>query len=84
VDRRPVFPFFIETYSVPSVDDNSGELDAFTRCIAVEIKLIEDEGMSMEFDVIGVLASVANALRRALLVEVKFYFFDLFRSFISC
>ncbi|OQV12996.1 DNA-directed RNA polymerases I and III subunit RPAC1 [Hypsibius exemplaris] len=46
------------------------EMISLVQSISVEIQQIEDQGMTMEFDVVGIMASVANAIRRALLVEV--------------
>lgn len=50
--------------------EDCAALEEFSQNIRVEVRSIEDDGMTMEFDVIGILASVANAVRRALLVEV--------------
>ena len=53
------------------MDVGCGEVENFGRNIVVEVQSIEDDGMTMEFDIVGVMASVVNALRRALLVEVR-------------
>lgn len=49
--------------------DNSLRLEGFRKNFKVEvIKLTEDE---MEFDMIGIDASLANAFRRILIAEVR-------------
>lgn len=48
--------------------DNSLRMDNFCKNFKIEIKrLTEDE---MEFDMIGIDASIANAFRRILIAEV--------------
>ena len=63
--------FFAEE-TVPNLqpENTLEDLESFINTVSVEVQDITEEGMTMEFDLIGVMASVANALRRALLVEV--------------
>lgn len=53
--------------------DNSLRLDGFFKDFKVEVVRMTDE--EMEFDMVGIDASLANAFRRILIAEVHFCFF---------
>lgn len=48
--------------------DNSLDLDVFRRELRIEVQSLSDE--EMVFDIVGIDAPIANALRRILLAEV--------------
>ncbi|XP_055347116.1 DNA-directed RNA polymerases I and III subunit RPAC1-like [Paramacrobiotus metropolitanus] len=45
-------------------------LESFIGNLRMEVQSITEEGMQMEFDLIGTVPSIANAVRRVLLVEI--------------
>lgn len=51
--------------------DNSLRLDQFANNFKVVVNRLTDE--DMEFDMIGIDPSIANAFRRILIAEVRFY-----------
>lgn len=50
-------------------EDHSWDLEDFTRRLKVDIKRLTSE--DLEFDLVGVDASIANAIRRILMAEVS-------------
>ncbi|KAK7859863.1 dna-directed rna polymerases i and iii subunit rpac1 [Quercus suber] len=50
--------------------DNSFRLDQFRNNFRVEVIRFSDDGMDMEFDMIGIDPALANAFRRILIAEV--------------
>ncbi|KAI8469325.1 MAG: insert subdomain of RNA polymerase alpha subunit [Monoraphidium minutum] len=50
--------------------DNAWDFREFAGGLSVVVNRVEDDGMTMEFDLIGVDPSIANALRRILIAEV--------------
>lgn len=50
--------------------DTSVNLETFSENFKVDMISISEDGLILEFDMIGISAAIANAFRRILLAEV--------------